>query len=99
MRVVIVGASAAGCFASLPLPRGVAVTGLLVTCDKPPHVTGVRTNDGEVQADVVVDAAGGRSPIDHWLKSIDARPGVTSWAECGVAYFSRHYRVRDGATL
>src|SRR5262249_43787535 len=78
---------------------GAAVTGLIAGSGEPPHVTGVRTHAGDVPADLVVDAAGGRSPIDHWLKDIEARHSVTSWAECGVAYFSRHYRVREGVRL
>ena len=81
------------------LRRGVVVTGLIAVSGEPPHVTGARTNAGDVQADLVVDAAGGRSPIDQWLKEIGAHPSVTSWAECGVAYFSRHYRIRKGASL
>ncbi len=47
---------------------GVKVTGLLTVpgrpCGRPPHVTGVRTDYGEVAADLVVDATGRRSPID-----------------------------------
>lgn len=31
------------------------------------------------------------------MKSIGARSSATAWAECGVAYFSRHYRLREGA--
>jgi hypothetical protein len=46
-----------------------------------------------------VDAAGRRSPIDSWLGQIGARPTATWQAECGVAYFSRHYRLRPAAGL
>jgi 2-polyprenyl-6-methoxyphenol hydroxylase-like FAD-dependent oxidoreductase len=81
------------------LRRGVAVTGLLANSNKPPHITGVRTTAGDLPADFVLDTSGGRSPIDHWLKDIDAQPTATWWAECGVAYFSRHYRIRRGAAL
>jgi 2-polyprenyl-6-methoxyphenol hydroxylase-like FAD-dependent oxidoreductase len=81
------------------LRPGVAVTGLLACSGKPPHITGVRTTEGDVSADFVLDTSGGRSPIDHWLKAIEAQPTATLWAECGVAYFSRHYRIREGATL
>jgi hypothetical protein len=45
----------------------------------------------------VIDAAGRRSPIDRWLEDIDAHRTATWQAECGLAYFSRHYRVREGA--
>jgi 2-polyprenyl-6-methoxyphenol hydroxylase-like FAD-dependent oxidoreductase len=81
------------------LRRGVAATGLVAVSGEPPHITGVRTNGGDLSADLVIDAAGRRSPIDHWLKGIGARTGATSWAECGVAYFSRHYQLREGAAL
>jgi 2-polyprenyl-6-methoxyphenol hydroxylase-like FAD-dependent oxidoreductase len=78
------------------LRRGLAVSGLVARPGKPPCVTGVRTTEGDVPADLVVDAAGRLSPIDHWLKDIGARASASSWAECGVAYFSRHYRLREG---
>jgi 2-polyprenyl-6-methoxyphenol hydroxylase-like FAD-dependent oxidoreductase len=81
------------------LRRGVAVKGLVAVSGEPPHITGVRAHEDELPADLVIDAAGRRSPIDHWLKEIGARSSATSWAECGVAYFSRHYRLREGAAL
>jgi 2-polyprenyl-6-methoxyphenol hydroxylase-like FAD-dependent oxidoreductase len=82
---------------------GVKVTGLLTAPGRaggrPPHVTGVRTDCGDLTADLVVDATGRRSPIDDWLTQAGARATATSRAECGIAYFSRHYRVRPGAEL
>jgi 2-polyprenyl-6-methoxyphenol hydroxylase-like FAD-dependent oxidoreductase len=81
------------------LRYGVRVTGLLARPGRPPHVTGVRTSRGDAAADLVVDAAGRRSPVDRWLGQIGARAPATWWAECGVAYFSRHYRLRPGAEL
>ncbi len=82
---------------------GVKVTGLLTAPirlgDRPPHVTGVRTDCGDVAADLVVDATGRRSPIDDWLAQLGARTTATWRAECGIAYFSRHYRIRPGADL
>ena len=58
---------------------------------------GVRTSEGDLPADLVIDAAGRRSPIDHWLRKVGARASASWWAECGVAYFSRHYRLRENA--
>ena len=82
---------------------GVKVTGLLTApgrpSARPPHVTGVRTDGGDLAADLVVDATGRRSPIDDWLTRAGARTTVTWRAECGIAYFSRHYRVRPGVGL
>lgn len=47
----------------------------------------------------MVDASGRRSPIDRWLGQVGARPAATWRAECGLAYFSRHYRLRPAAEL
>jgi 2-polyprenyl-6-methoxyphenol hydroxylase-like FAD-dependent oxidoreductase len=44
--------------------------------------------------DVVVDALGKRSPVGGWVN----RPAPES-KECGVAYYSRYYRVRPGCSL
>jgi len=82
---------------------GVKVTGLLTAPGRgggrPPHVTGVRTDRGDLTADLVIDATGRRSPVDDWLRQIGARAAATWRAECGIAYFSRHYRVRPGVGL
>ena len=78
---------------------GVRVIGLLALPGEPPHVTGVRTDQGDLAADLVVDATGYRSPINRWLGEIGAQPTGTLWAECGVAYFSRHYRLRPAVEL
>ena len=59
-----------------------------------PHVTGVRTSSGDVLADVVVEASGRRSAIDDWLTAIGAATTDFRQAECGIAYYSRHYRLR-----
>ena len=47
----------------------------------------------------MVDATGRRSPIDRWLEDVGARPTASSWAECGLAYYSRHYRLRPSVEL
>jgi 2-polyprenyl-6-methoxyphenol hydroxylase-like FAD-dependent oxidoreductase len=78
---------------------GVRVTGLVALTGNPPRVNGVRTDQGEIPADLVVDASGRRSPVDRWLEEIGARRTATWSAECGVAYFSRQYRLRPGAEL
>ena len=56
--------------------------------------TGVRTGSGDVHADVVVEASGRRSAIDDWLTAIGAAKTDFRQAECGIAYYSRHYRLR-----
>ena len=89
----------AGAQKRVTLRYGVKVTGLLAAPGQPPRVTGVRTSHGDLPAHLVIDATGRRSPIDDWLKQIGARASATWRAECGIAYFSRHYRVRPGARL
>ncbi len=90
--------------AALTAPRvrvhgGTRVAGVVASPGQPPHVTGVRTDHGDIAADLVVDATGRRSPIDRWLDEIGAKPPAAWHAECGVAYYSRHYRVRPGLKL
>lgn len=65
----------------------------------PPRVVGIRTQRSELAADLVLDASGRRSPLDQWLAGIGARRSTTALAECGLAYYSRQYRVRPGADL
>ena len=83
----------------LTLRTGVAVRGLCAGPGRPPRVTGVRTDDGEISADVVIDASGRRSRVDDWLSGIGAVGRVKVAAECGVAYYSRHYRLRTRTGL
>jgi len=78
---------------------GVRATGLLARPGSPPRVTGCATTGGDLAADLVVDATGRRSAIDSWLQAIGAQRSRTGQAECGLAYYSRHYRLRPGAAL
>jgi 2-polyprenyl-6-methoxyphenol hydroxylase-like FAD-dependent oxidoreductase len=77
----------------------IRVRGVLARPGRSPHVIGLRTDRGQMASDLVVDAAGRRSPIDRWLDDIGASPAAISSAECGVAYFGRHYRIRPGSAL
>ncbi|MEU7812547.1 FAD-dependent oxidoreductase [Pseudonocardia sp. NPDC049154] len=79
----------------ITLHTGATVRGLRTRGGAPPKVTGVRLDDGEVAADVVVDASGRRSRIDGWLVDAGARPRPVVTADCGLAYYSRHYRLRS----
>lgn len=49
---------------------GVRVIGLLGRPGQPPRVIGVRTGQGELPSDLVIDAAGRRTPVDRWLEGI-----------------------------
>jgi 2-polyprenyl-6-methoxyphenol hydroxylase-like FAD-dependent oxidoreductase len=75
------------------LRYGVRVVGLVARPGQPPRVTGLRTDQGQLRFDLVIDACGRRTPLDRWLHDIDAPPPLTRAADSGVAYFSRHYRV------
>lgn len=77
---------------------GSSVTGLLARPGACPHVIGLRTRDGQIHADLVIDATGYRTPVERWLTDIGAQAPVTLRAECGLAYFGRQYRVRPGIT-
>jgi 2-polyprenyl-6-methoxyphenol hydroxylase-like FAD-dependent oxidoreductase len=75
--------------------RGVRVAGLL-TGPSPladvPHVTGVRTDTGDLlPADLVVDATGRRSPSADWLDELDARPARAESQTGGFVYYTRYF--------
>ena len=78
---------------------GVRATGLLTRPGSPLRVAGCATTGGDLAADLVVDATGRRSAIDSWLQTAGAGRSWTVQAECGLAYYSRHYRLRPGAAL
>ena len=63
-------------------------------------VTGARTDRGEeIEAELVVDALGRTSPLVSWLTSLGARPPLERRAECGLIYYSRHFRFRPGVEM
>jgi len=75
--------------------RGVQVAGLLqgpAAMAGVPHVTGVRTTEGEeLRAHLVVDASGRQSRGVEWLKAIGARPPHEEQADCGFTYYTRYF--------
>jgi 2-polyprenyl-6-methoxyphenol hydroxylase-like FAD-dependent oxidoreductase len=80
---------------------GIAVDGLVAEPARPgarPHVGGVRLTDGtEASCDLVVVAAGRRSALPEWLVDIGCDPIDDEVDDTGIVYFSRFYRLRDGA--
>ncbi len=85
---------------SVTLITGAAAEGLLVDgerVDGAPHIVGVRTADDAIVADVVVDAAGRRSPLPAWLEEVDGRPPVDESQDLRFAYHTRWYRYPPGA--
>jgi hypothetical protein len=66
----------------------------------PVRVGGVRTSDGrEIRAGLVVDALGRTSRLGSWLAALGARPMLERRSECGLLYYSRHFRLRDGVEI
>lgn len=81
--------------------RGAAVRQLLTgpsARDGAPHVTGVRLESGEeIGADLVIDAAGRRSPLPKWMAEIGAPPVDEALDDSGFIYYGRHFRSPDGS--
>ena len=84
----------------LRIRRGTVVTGLLAEADGgtgPPHVVGVRTDAGDIAADLVVDATGRRSPLPRWLDELGCTPVHEEREDSGFVYYARHFRSADGS--
>ncbi|MFN2537119.1 MAG: NAD(P)/FAD-dependent oxidoreductase [Mycobacteriales bacterium] len=77
---------------TVPSAQQVEVTGLTVEGGR---VTGAQTSDGAVAADLVVDALGRGSTVARWLAAAGHPQPDPQESECGLLYYSRHYRVRD----
>lgn len=106
-RRPVVEAAVAGAAAATPgitIRRGVAIAGLTTgasttgrTATGVPHVVGVRTEAGEqLGADLVVVAAGRRSPLDRWLEAIGTRPPHTETEDSGFVYYGAYVASPDG---
>jgi len=71
----------------LDVRRGVTVAELATgqpAAPGVPHVTGVRTSDGEhLACDLVIDAMGRRSELPRWLAAIGARPPAEEAEDSG----------------
>ena len=84
----------------LEVRRGVTVEGLL-TGTAPSadgtHVVGVRTSDGDVPADLVVDMMGRRSALPRLLEEVGSRPPLEELEDDGMMYFGRHFKSKDGS--
>src|SRR5690242_12420130 len=76
--------------------RGVTVSELVAgrpAAPEVPHVTGVRTADGEhIACDLVVDAMGRRSELPRWLAALGARPATEEAEDSGFTYYTRYFR-------
>ncbi|MEU9558534.1 NAD(P)/FAD-dependent oxidoreductase [Streptomyces fumanus] len=79
---------------------GEAVRGLVTEpgADGRPRVTGLHCAGGTVGTDLVVDAAGRRSPLTRWLEAAGARVPETESHRVGLAYACRWYRTGGSVT-
>lgn len=75
---------------------GVTITGLRATAGR---VEGIDVDGTSLDADLVVDALGRRSPTSTWLEQCGAKPDEREVTDCGVIYYSRYYRTKDGFEL
>ena len=84
---------------SITIRSGVQVVGFEGTTGDVPHVVGVRTSEGSVRADLVVDAMGRRSPVSDWIEALGGHAMTEESSDCGVIYYTRYYRVLEGTSL
>ena len=83
----------------ISVASGVRAVGLEAHPSPTPIVHGVRTTAGPIKADLVVDAMGRRSQVPGWIESLGGTPMAEESSDCGVIYYTRYYRIREGATL
>ena len=75
---------------------GTAAAGIRLDGGK---VRGVDVNGRAVDAEVVVDAMGRRSPMRGWLGQHGFALPPPRTSQCGVIYYARYYRLRPGVEL
>ncbi len=84
----------------LPIRRGVSVVALLrgpSNANRIPHVTGVRTMEGEeISADLIIDAMGRHSKLPGWLQAIGSRRPIEEAEISGFIYYTRHFHSTTG---
>ena len=83
--------------AGVTVRRGCRVTGLVSTTDSAGNVrvVGVRAGDEVIDADLVIDAGGRRTPVPGWLAPLGVAPLVDE-SVSALSYYSRHYAGPGG---
>lgn len=86
---------------TVELASGSLVRGLHIErrADRRPRVTAVQLDNATVHADVIVDALGRTSPAGKWLADAGVPLPPPLISDCGIVYFSRHFRLRPGRSL
>ena len=84
---------------NIQLRDGVRIFGLLGNRNTPPKVIGIRTDQGDVAGDLVVDALGRTSPAPSWLETLGAPTPQIESSNCGLIYYSRYFRLEAGAVF
>lgn len=72
------------------------VTGVRLDGDR---MSGVEIDGSLTDATLVVDALGRRSPLRPWLTEAGCPDEPSESSDCGVVYYCRYYRLRDGKEL
>jgi 2-polyprenyl-6-methoxyphenol hydroxylase-like FAD-dependent oxidoreductase len=85
--------------AGIRLASGVTVTGLLGTSGDVPKISGVHTSNGTIEAELIVDAMGRRTLTPGWIRALGGTLMAEESSDCGVIYYTRYYRVREGRSL
>ncbi len=82
---------------SVTLESGVNVTGLLGALDALGHFvcTGLKTDQGDRVADIVVDGAGRTTGLFESLAELGLKAPEEE-EDAGILYFTRHWRLRPG---
>lgn len=67
---------------------------------KPGRLSGVTTKSGETHTfDAVVECTGRRSKLMDWLQELGLPRPAEIEQECGIIYYSRYFRFREGVKI
>ncbi|MFE0457351.1 NAD(P)/FAD-dependent oxidoreductase [Streptomyces sp. NPDC058914] len=101
-RIVLESAlrTAVNAQSNITMYAGEAVRGLVTEpgADGLPRVTGLHFAGGQIGTDLVIDAAGRRSPVIDWLTAAGSRTPETESHRVGLAYACRWYRTGHSIT-
>jgi 2-polyprenyl-6-methoxyphenol hydroxylase-like FAD-dependent oxidoreductase len=80
--------------------QGAKVTGLEFSPGGSGRVIGAVLDGAEqVRGDLVVDCLGRTTRVPGWISDHGLVPPAEQTSDCGLIYYSRHFRVRDGAEM